>query len=107
MTEEDIVEKMRALATKARASSRGMAKAERAKKDAALQAVAERLRTGARAILEANRHDLARYRESPSATDAFVDRLTLSEQRLEGIARAVVVIARQDDQVGAEAGLPR
>jgi glutamate-5-semialdehyde dehydrogenase len=107
MTVEDIVEKMRALATKARASSREMAKAERAKKDAVLQAVAERLRTGARAILEANRLDLAHYRESRSATEAFVDRLTLSEQRLEAIARAVLDIARQDDPVGAVTGLTR
>src|SRR5436190_380945 len=101
MTDADTLESMRALATRARVASRDLARADRAKKDAALHAVAERLRTGAAAILEANRVDVARYRESPSSTAAFVDRLTLSEQRLEGAVRAVLDIARQDDPIGA------
>src|SRR5258706_6920029 len=107
MTTADIVDSMRALATKARAAARELARADRAKKDAALHAVAERLRTGAPAILEANRVDVARYRETPSATAAFVDRLTLTEQRLEGAIRAVLDIARQDDPVGVVTGLTR
>ncbi len=107
MTDANVLDKMRALATKARAAARELARADRAKKDAALHAVAERLRSGAAPILEANRVDVARYRETPSATAAFVDRLTLTEQRLEGAIRAVLDIARQDDPVGVVTGLTR
>src|SRR5258707_6261564 len=107
MTDANVLDNMRALATKARAAARELARADRAKKDAALHAVAERLRSGAAPILEANRVDVARYRETPSATAAFVDRLTLTEQRLERAIRAVLDIARQDDPVGVVTGLTR
>ncbi len=107
MGETDIGESMRVLAGKAREASRAMARAERAKKDAALRAVAERLRTGAPALVEANRADVTRFRESGSATPAFVDRLTLTEARLGAVADAVLDIARQDDPVGAVTGLTR
>jgi glutamate-5-semialdehyde dehydrogenase len=104
---EDVVESMRALATRARAASRELGRADRGKKDAALCAVAELLRTRAPAILEANRADVARFRESGSATPAFVDRLTLTEARLEKVSQAVLDIAAQDDPVGTVTGLTR
>jgi len=69
--------------------------------------VADRLRKGGRAILEANGADVARFRATGSASAAFVDRLTLTEKRLEGVAQAVLDIARQDDPVGAITGLTR
>jgi glutamate-5-semialdehyde dehydrogenase len=104
---EGVAENVRALATRARAASRALGRAERAKKDAALRAVAERLRKGAPAILEANRADVARFREGGSATEAFVDRLTLTEARLDKVAQAVLDIAAQDDPVGSVTGLTR
>jgi glutamate-5-semialdehyde dehydrogenase len=104
---EDVVQTMRALATRARAASRAIGRAERGQKDAALRHVAERLRSQAPAILEANRADVARYQESGSATGAFVDRLTLTESRLDGVARAVLDIAAQDDPVGTVTGMTR
>ena len=82
MVETDIVESMRALATRARVAARELATASRAKKDAALHAVADRLRKGGRAILEANGADVARFGATGSASAAFVDRLTLTEKRL-------------------------
>jgi glutamate-5-semialdehyde dehydrogenase len=107
MGEAGLVESMRALAARARAAARGLARVERAKKDAALRAVADRLRAGGQAILSANAADVSRYRESGAATAAFVDRLTLTERRLEGIAESVLDIVRQDDPVGAVTGLTR
>ncbi|HEX9296358.1 MAG TPA: glutamate-5-semialdehyde dehydrogenase [Polyangiaceae bacterium] len=107
MTEADVRESMRVLATGARAAARELAKAGRAQKDAALHAIAKRLRAGAPALLEANRADVSRFRESGSATPAFIDRLTLTEQRLEGVARGVLEIAAQDDPVGAVTGMTR
>jgi glutamate-5-semialdehyde dehydrogenase len=104
---DDNVQSMRALATRARAASRELGRASRGKKDAALRAVAQRLRTDAAAILEANRADVARFRETGSATEAFVDRLTLTEARLEKVAQAVLDIAAQDDPVGTVTGLVR
>jgi glutamate-5-semialdehyde dehydrogenase len=104
---EDLGQQMRALATRARAASRELGRADRAKKDAALCAVAEGLRREAPAILEANRADVVRFRESGSATPAFVDRLTLNEARLEKVAQAVLDIAAQDDPVGTVTGLTR
>jgi glutamate-5-semialdehyde dehydrogenase len=107
MSEMDIAESMRALASRARVASRELARANRTKKDAALHAVADRLRKAGRAILEANGADVARFRTSESASAAFVDRLTLTEKRLEGVAQAVLDIAGQDDPVGAITGLTR
>jgi glutamate-5-semialdehyde dehydrogenase len=103
----EVAESVRMQATRARAASRELGRAERGKKDAALRAVAERLRKEAPAILEANRADVARFRESGSATEAFVDRLTLTEARLEKVAQAVLDIAAQDDPVGTVTGLTR
>jgi len=107
MSETDIVESMRALATRGRVAARELARASRAKKDAALHAVADRLRKGGRAILEANGADVARFRATGSASAALVDRLTLTEKRLEGVAQAVLDIAGQDDPVGAMTDLTR
>ncbi len=107
MGEGDLTDVMRQLAMRAKVASRHVAQAPRASKDAALAAVVERLRTSNASILEANRVDVARYRESGSATSAFVDRLTVNEARLEALARAVEDIARQDDPVGEVTGMTR
>src|SRR5262245_26775937 len=107
MSDNDIVETMRALAGRARVAARDLARADRAKKDAALQAIAGRLRSRASEVLEANRADVARFREADTATPAFVDRLTLSEARLEGVARSVLDVAGQEDPVGSISGMTR
>jgi glutamate-5-semialdehyde dehydrogenase len=107
MSVVDISENVRGLAQKARSAARDLARADRTKKDAALLAVAKRLRQNAAIVLEANRADVASFRESGSSTEAFVDRLTLTEQRLEGIARAVEDIARLEDPVGSVTEMTR
>src|SRR5260221_9135117 len=85
MTAADVVEHTKGLAKHARVAARALARADRATKDAALHAVAEGLSSSARAILEANRADVARFRASGAATEALIDRLTLTEKRLGGV----------------------
>jgi len=98
---------MTGLATRARAAARQLAKIGRAPKDAALHAIARRLRAGAPKLVEANQDDVRRFRESGSSTPAFIDRLTLTEQRIDAVARGVVEIAGQEDPVGAVTGMAR
>jgi glutamate-5-semialdehyde dehydrogenase len=107
MSGENIAQTLRALALGARTASRELARANRATKDAALAAVARRLRENATALLVANRADVAAFREKSDASAALADRLTLTEARLQGIARGVEEIARQDDPVGAVTGMVR
>lgn len=99
----DIVSKIRAQCEGARRASRILARAPRAQKDRALEAVARRLERDAGEVLESNRLDVERARGKVSA--AMLDRLSLDERRLEGIARAVREIAHLEDPVGEVTGM--
>jgi glutamate-5-semialdehyde dehydrogenase len=107
MADPDVVRITRGLATSARAAARTLARAKRAEKDAALSAIATRIRASSGPILEANRADVTRFRTSEGATPAFIDRLTLTESRLESMARAVEQIAAQEDPIGAVTAMTR
>ncbi|HMI89010.1 MAG TPA: glutamate-5-semialdehyde dehydrogenase [Polyangiaceae bacterium] len=107
MPDPDIVRVTRGLATSARAAARVLARAKRVQKDTALRAITARIRASPGALLEANRVDVARYRNSEGATPALTDRLTLTEARLEGMAGAVDEIAAQEDPIGAVTGMTR
>lgn len=75
-------------------------------KDAALRAIAARLRANVPEILRENAIDVDAARKNELAP-AMIDRLTLSEARVEGIARAVEEIAALPDPVGRVDGLVR
>ncbi len=90
---------VRAVALRARAASRALRSAPTALKDAALRAIAAGLRANAGAIIAANAEDLAAARKNDLAP-AMIDRLTLNEARIEGIARAVEEIVALPDPVG-------
>ncbi|HEY8517808.1 MAG TPA: glutamate-5-semialdehyde dehydrogenase [Candidatus Binatia bacterium] len=81
----------------ARAALRPLRLASTETKNAALRAFARLLREETRTLLEANARDLAALRD---ATNAFRDRLTLDERRVEAMARAVEEIAELPDPVG-------
>lgn len=66
---------------------------------AALLAVAAALRAGAAAVLAANAADVAAERERGTSA-ALVDRLTLTPERLEAMARAVEQVADLPDPLG-------
>ena len=82
---EDVGALMRRLGAEARAAARRVGLATPAEKDAALAAMAERIRGRSAAILAANREDVADA-TARGQTPAFLDRLTLDPVRLESVA---------------------
>jgi len=95
----DVPALMANLGRRARRASRRVALASPAEKNAALHAMAARIREGAHAILAANAQDLAEAQQKGQGP-AFIDRLTLNPERLEAIASAVESIAGLPDPVG-------
>ncbi|HEX5600713.1 MAG TPA: glutamate-5-semialdehyde dehydrogenase [Hyphomicrobiaceae bacterium] len=93
-------ELMRQMGIAARAAAREVALASSARKNEALVAAARAIRKSAPIILEANAKDVEGARVN-GATSAFIDRLTLNDARIEGIARSLEDIAKLDDPVGA------
>lgn len=85
----------------AKRAARTLASAASASKDAALAATARLLDERVDAILEANAADLADERAA-GLTDALRDRLTLTPERIAGMAEGVRVVAALDDPVGEE-----
>jgi glutamate-5-semialdehyde dehydrogenase len=83
----------------ARAASRRLALASSERKNRALAALADLLRLSTETILAANREDLRRAAENGHAS-AFVERLTLTPERIEAIAQGVEQIVKLSDPVG-------
>jgi glutamate-5-semialdehyde dehydrogenase len=90
---------MRSLAEAARDASRALSHASTGQKDEALRAAAAAIGRRARAILAANRADVAAARKA-GQTAAFQDRLALDAKRLDGIAGALREVAALPDPVG-------
>ncbi len=94
-----LTQEITATCRKAREASRRLAMATRQAKDSALQRAAAALRAATNRLLEANRADSeAASREGASAT--FLDRLTLSPERIEAMAAGLEHIASLSDPVG-------
>jgi glutamate-5-semialdehyde dehydrogenase len=87
------------VARRAREASHGLALATRAQKDAALLAMAEALLARWSEVLDANAEDVARA-EADGAPANIVDRLRLTPQRLEDMARGLRDVAALPDPVG-------
>src|SRR5690606_32139803 len=85
---DELQARMVRLGAAARAAAVVLAQAPTDAKNAALRAAADHLRTRKAALLEANTKDLTAARARPGAalTDAFIDRLTLDDKRIEGMA---------------------
>src|SRR3954452_19668971 len=83
----------------AKAASRELARTSSAVKSAALLAIADALVERTPEILEANARDLEAGREA-GLTPALMDRLTLTEERIAGIAAGTRQIASLPDPVG-------
>jgi glutamate-5-semialdehyde dehydrogenase len=80
-------------ATEAKAASGRLARSPEAARNAALHAAANALRSHAAAILDANATDLAAF----AGATAFRDRLTLTEARIESMAKGLEDIAALPD----------
>ncbi len=90
---------MRSIGAKARAAARVLANAPAEQKNCALTASARILRDRARDILAANSRDLADGKAKGLAP-AFLDRLELTEARVQSIARGLEDVASLPDPVG-------
>ncbi|HEY1930497.1 MAG TPA: glutamate-5-semialdehyde dehydrogenase [Acetobacteraceae bacterium] len=80
----------------AREASHVLARADAAQRNRGLAAMAAALRAQAPAILAANAADLADY----AGTNAFRDRLTLNQARVEGMAKGLEDVAALPDPLG-------
>jgi glutamate-5-semialdehyde dehydrogenase len=94
------------MARAARASSQELARATGRTKNGALHAMAAGLLERRERILAANAEDVAEARAAAHPA-AFVDRLTLTPARLEGMARGLRQIADLPDPVGEVTGMWR
>jgi len=98
--ETDLAATMQAMGKAAREAARALAAASAGAKSRALRSGAAEIRRRAARILEANAADVALAREG-GATAAFLDRVTLDDKRIAGIARGLEEVADLPDPVGA------
>src|ERR1700720_4273449 len=90
---------MTGLAIHARAAARVLALASPEQKTRALDAIERAIRANAAAILAANAEDVAEVRVS-GATAAFIDRLTLTQARIDAMADGVATVREIAHPVG-------
>lgn len=101
ITEADtsVREYMKRLGQNAKAAARAMGAVSPDRKKAALRAAAEEIRAHKDDILEANGEDVAAAGRD-GRPPAFIDRMALDDERIEGICAALNDIAELDDPTG-------
>ena len=97
----DVADYIHGMAVKARAAAGELAKLTTAEKNAALNAIADRLEKDAAAIKAANAIDVANAKKA-GLKDAMVDRLTLTDARFKSMVDGVRHIVSLPDPVGEE-----
>lgn len=102
----DLATAIAEMARKAKEASRSLARVDTATKNRVLAHIATGLTAHAREILEANAADVADGK-AKGLSSAMLDRLTLDEKRLAGIADAVRQVERLPDPVGEVTGMWR
>jgi glutamate-5-semialdehyde dehydrogenase len=90
---------MQIVGRQARAASRRLAMATTAEKNAALLHIAAAIRRDKTALVAANAEDLAAARAAGLET-ALLDRLTLNEKGVDGMAEGVEQVAKLPDPIG-------
>lgn len=95
----DIKKYMQEIGLAARAASRLMASADSNKKNSALQHIASALLREKTALLAANQLDLTAARAN-GLDEAMLDRLSISEKSIQGMAEGLTQIAKLDDPIG-------
>lgn len=96
---DDAAAHVLAVARRAKVAARVLATATRSTKDAALEAIATALVAEAPRLVAANREDLERGRANGTAP-GLLDRIALSEERIDAIAGALRQLAALPDPVG-------
>src|SRR6267143_7235137 len=95
----DIKSYMLEVGRRARVAAREVARAETATKNRALLATAKALRGRRASLLAANAEDVKAARAAGKDA-AFIDRLTLTEKTIEGMAEGLEQVAKLPDPVG-------
>src|SRR6201994_5160183 len=95
----DLPPLMADLAARTRPAARALSLASPARKNRALDAMERAIRAKAASILAANAEDVAEARAS-GMTAAFVDRLTLTQGRIDAMADGVATVRAITDPVG-------
>ena len=101
ISKKDARELVEELADAARASQLEIGQADADSRNAALRHAAELIRGSEQQILAANQRDVQRGMKA-GLSDAFIDRLTLTEDRIEAMARGAEDIAGLADPLGVE-----
>jgi glutamate-5-semialdehyde dehydrogenase len=96
----DVAAEMRAIGARARAAARRLALATTAEKNAALAGAAAAIRRNEAAILAANAVDVANARTA-GVTGSFIDRLTLTPERIAAMVKGIEEVAALTDPVGS------
>jgi len=87
------------IAQRARSAARRLATISSGEKDSALKLMADNLRAQAPVILDRNSTDVERAKQA-KLSSAMIDRLTLTEDRIEAMAAGLEEIANLPDPVG-------
>jgi glutamate-5-semialdehyde dehydrogenase len=95
----DLPALMTELAARARAAARVLALASPQQKNQALEAMERAIRANASAILAANAEDVTEVRAG-GASSAFVDRLTLTQARIDAMADGIATVREIPDPIG-------
>ena len=95
----DIKAYMAELGSKARTASRHIAKATTAQKNAALLNIADSIKQNREALLDANQQDMAAGKQK-GLEAALLDRLELTDARVNGMLEGIKQVAKLDDPVG-------
>jgi glutamate-5-semialdehyde dehydrogenase len=95
----DLPALMNALAARAQHAAHVLSLAPAAQKNRALEAMERAIRAHAPAILAANAEDVTEARGS-GMTEAYIDRLTLTQARVEAMADGVATVRAISDPVG-------
>ena len=95
----DIKPYMAELGSKARTASRHIAKATTAQKNAALLNIADSINQNREALLDANQQDMAAGKQK-GLEAALLDRLELTDARVDGMLEGIKQVAVLDDPVG-------
>lgn len=99
LEQTNVAELMATIGKRARAAARPLATASTETKNRALEAMAKAIQAESETILAANAIDLVHARECGVAA-SFIDRLTLTPERIEAVAAGIRDIAAFKDPVG-------
>jgi glutamate-5-semialdehyde dehydrogenase len=97
---DELASTMREIGARARAVMSTLAAADGDSKNRALRQAAAAVRDESPQLLSANRADLD-FAAKGNATPAFIDRIKLDSDRIQGIAKGLEDVAAQPDPVGA------